>query len=71
MTRRTNDFITSPLLDCIVTIDHEGCITEFSPAAERTFGYRRDEVIGSRLSNNLIARDPKKWHAWTRPWTNP
>ena len=26
-------------LDCIVAMDHEGCITEFNPAAERTFGY--------------------------------
>ena len=28
-------------LDCIITIDHDGCITEFNPAAERTFGYPR------------------------------
>jgi hypothetical protein len=26
--------------------------------------------VGSRLSNNVIAHDPKKWHAWTRPWTS-
>src|SRR5262249_48987853 len=34
--------ILDSALDCIVTIDHEGCITEFNPAAERTFGYGRD-----------------------------
>jgi GAF domain-containing protein len=33
--------ILNSALDCIVTIDHEGCITEFNPAAELTFGYRR------------------------------
>ena len=38
--------ILDSALDCIVTIDHEGRITEFNPAAERTFGYRRDEVHG-------------------------
>ena len=43
--------ILDSALDCIVTIDHEGCITEFSPAAERTFGYRRDEVVGRQLAD--------------------
>jgi PAS domain S-box-containing protein len=37
-----------------VTIDHEGCITEFNPAAERTFGYRRDEVLGQQLADVII-----------------
>jgi PAS domain S-box-containing protein len=41
-------------LDCIVTMDHEGNIVEFNPAAEKVFGYRRDEVIGERLSDLLI-----------------
>src|SRR5688572_25986433 len=40
--------ILDSALDCIVTIDHEGCITEFNPAAERTFGYKRDQVVGRR-----------------------
>ena len=39
-------------LDCIVAMDHEGCITEFNPAAERTFGYdageRRGKASGRR-----------------------
>ena len=37
-----------------MTIDHEGCITEFNPAAERTFGYRRDEVVGQQLADIII-----------------
>jgi PAS domain S-box-containing protein len=49
-----NASILSSALDCIVTIDHEGCITEFNPAAERTFGYRRDEVMGKHLADVLI-----------------
>jgi PAS domain S-box-containing protein len=36
--------ILDSALDCIVTIDHEGRITEINPSAERTFGYRQDEV---------------------------
>jgi len=49
-------------LDCIVTIDHEGCITEFNPAAERTFGYRRDEVIGKRLADIIIPPSLREQH---------
>ena len=41
-------------LDCIVTMDHEGGITEFNPAAERTFGYRRDAVVGRQLADVII-----------------
>ena len=32
--------ILDSALDCIVMIDHEGCISEFNPAAEQSFGYR-------------------------------
>ena len=46
--------ILDSALECIVTIDHEGCITEFNPAAERTFGYRRDEVLGRQLADIII-----------------
>src|SRR5580698_9818820 len=46
--------IVDSALDCIVTIDHEGCITEFNPAAEHTFGRRRDEVLGKHLADVII-----------------
>ena len=49
-----NAAIMDSAIDCIVTIDHEGCITEFNPAAERTFGYRRDEVVGQQLADVII-----------------
>jgi PAS domain S-box-containing protein len=46
--------ILDSALDCIVSIDRDGCITEFNPAAERTFGYRRDEVVGQELADVII-----------------
>src|SRR5712664_2764571 len=46
--------ILDSALDCVVTIDHEGCITEFNPAAERSFGYRREEVVGQQLADVII-----------------
>ena len=54
--------ILESALDCIVTIDHEGCITEFNPAAERTFGYRRDEVLGRHLANVIIPLSLREKH---------
>ncbi len=41
-------------LDCIITMDHAGLITDFNPAAEQTFGYRRAEVLGRGLAETII-----------------
>jgi two-component system, cell cycle sensor histidine kinase and response regulator CckA len=37
-----------------VTVDHEGRIFEWNPAAERMFGYRRAEVLGRELRETII-----------------
>ncbi len=54
--------ILDSALDCIVTIDHEGRITEFNPAAERTFGYRRDEVLGKLLADVIVPPSLREQH---------
>ncbi len=54
--------IVDSALDCIVTIDHEGCITEFNPAAEHTFGYLRDEVLGKHLADVIIPPSLREKH---------
>jgi two-component system cell cycle sensor histidine kinase/response regulator CckA len=41
-------------LDCIVTMDTQGNITDFNPAAERTFGYRRADVIGRPMAELIV-----------------
>lgn len=48
-----NRAILEAALDCIITIDQDGRIIEFNPAAETTFGYRRDEIIGRDLMETL------------------
>jgi PAS domain S-box-containing protein len=49
-------------LDCIVAIDHEGCITEFNPAAERTFGYHRENVVGKHLADVIVPPSLRERH---------
>ena len=41
-------------LDSVITMNHEGRIVEFNPAAERTFGWRRAEVVGKPVADVVI-----------------
>jgi two-component system, LuxR family, sensor kinase FixL len=41
-------------LDPIITINHEGVITEFNKAAEQTFGHPREKVLGTKPSDVLF-----------------
>jgi PAS domain S-box-containing protein len=54
--------ILATALDCIITIDHEGSVLEFNPAAERTFGYDRAEAIGRRLEELIIPPPLRQQH---------
>lgn len=49
-------------LDCIIIMDAAGRIQEFNPAAERTFGYRREEVIGELLAEKIIPPALREMH---------
>jgi PAS domain S-box-containing protein len=55
--------IVRAALDCVVTMDHEGRILDFNPAAEDTFGYRREETIGRSVAELLIPPDLRAAHA--------
>ena len=50
--------ILEAALDSIVSIDAHGRITEFNPAAERTFGYRRADILGRSMAELIIPRGP-------------
>src|SRR4051794_36074834 len=41
-------------LDCIIMIDHEGRFIDFNPAAERTFGYRKSDVLGRDMADLIV-----------------
>ena len=54
--------VLNSTLDCVVSMDGEGRITEFNSAAESTFGYERAEVMGRRLSDVLIPPAQRSAH---------
>jgi two-component system, cell cycle sensor histidine kinase and response regulator CckA len=54
--------ILEAALDCIVSTDHTGSITEFNPAAERTFGYSRADALGKPLAELLVPPSLRQRH---------
>ncbi len=54
--------ILQAALDCIVTIDHRGIVRDFNPAAERTFGYRQEDVIGHELADLIVPEHLREAH---------
>lgn len=49
-------------LDGIVTIDEKGALIEFNPAAERIFGYTKQQVIGQSLVEIMIPPALRQTH---------
>ncbi|OYQ32768.1 hypothetical protein CHU95_18630 [Niveispirillum lacus] len=54
--------ILDTALDCIISIDEDGHILEFNPAAERTFGWSRAEAVGQRLSDLIVPAHHRHRH---------
>lgn len=57
-----NATVVELALDCIVSIDHEGRVIEFNPAAERTFGYKRADVLGKLMAELIIPPHLRQQH---------
>ena len=49
-------------LDAVVTMDGQGQIVEFNPAAEKILGFRRDVTIGKRLVDLIIPQRMREDH---------
>ncbi len=54
--------ILDAALDAVVTIDHDGCVLEFNLAAEWTFGYRREDVLGQELAELIVPPEFREAH---------
>jgi len=54
--------IIEAALDCVIVSDHEGRILEFNPAAEKTFGYLREAVLGKPMADVIIPASLRESH---------
>ncbi|MBI3852670.1 MAG: PAS domain S-box protein [Verrucomicrobia bacterium] len=54
--------ILQAALDCIITIDQAGKIVEWNPAAERTFGHPRSDVLGKEMAGLIIPEPMRELH---------
>jgi PAS domain S-box-containing protein len=41
-------------LDCVVTMDHEGRVVDFNPAAEHCFGYCAGDAVGREMAELIV-----------------
>ena len=68
--------ILDAALDAVVTIDHLGRVLEFNRAAEETFGYRREQVLGEELAGLVVPPEAREAHRralarWTAAGPGP
>jgi PAS domain S-box-containing protein len=54
--------ILETALDAIITVDHEGKVLEFNPAAERIFGHAPGQAIGRVVSELIIPPSLREAH---------
>jgi PAS domain S-box-containing protein len=62
LSEATKTAILETALDCIVTIDHNGCVVDWNAAAERTFGYSRAEAEGREMADLIIPEAMREMH---------
>ncbi|HEY2971234.1 MAG TPA: PAS domain S-box protein [Pyrinomonadaceae bacterium] len=54
--------ILESALDCIITMDHEGLVVDWNPAAEKTFEYTQEEAIGREMAGLIIPSRFREQH---------
>lgn len=59
---RLNAAILEAALDAIITMDHEGRVVDFNPAAEKMFGYNQADAIGRKLADLVIPSRLREKH---------
>ncbi|MGQ0732096.1 MAG: response regulator [Acidobacteriota bacterium] len=63
--RRSNALNSSILdgaIDCVITMRADGRVREWNPAAERTFGYTREETVGREMAELIIPPSLREAH---------
>ncbi|MFC4637723.1 PAS domain S-box protein [Deinococcus hohokamensis] len=59
---RLREGLLEAALDSVITMDARGLVVDWNPAAERTFGYPRDEALGQPLAHLIIPEPLRARH---------
>jgi PAS domain S-box-containing protein len=62
LSEATKTAILETALDCIVTVDLQGMVLDWNPAAERTFGYSANEAVGREMAELIIPESQREMH---------
>jgi len=54
--------IINSALDAVISIDGEGLVTEWNMRAEKMFGYKAEEVLGTPLTSTIIPHTHRSAH---------
>ena len=54
--------VVASSIDGVITIDHQGMIVEFNPAAEQIFGHPAEKAVGSELAELIIPPSLRERH---------
>ena len=54
--------ILDAALDCIIVMGTDGRVVDWNPAAEQTFGYTREEAVGSELGELIVPPEMRDAH---------
>ena len=49
-------------IDCMISMDAQGRVVSWNPQAERTFGWKREAILGQRLSEHIIPSRLRQLH---------
>jgi phosphoserine phosphatase RsbU/P len=61
-TEEVSAAIVHAALDCVITMDHEGRVVDFNPAAEEILGHRREDAVGRTVAELMIPPDLRRAH---------
>ncbi|MBV9147228.1 MAG: PAS domain S-box protein [Acidobacteria bacterium] len=62
-TQAHNAAILRSSIDCIISMDEHGRITEFNPAAEKLFGHKRDNILGKMIAETIVPASLRAAHS--------
>jgi PAS domain S-box-containing protein len=54
--------VIASALDAVITLDADGRVLEFNPAAERMFGHSREEALGREMAALIVPPDLRERH---------